>query len=90
MESRPCPHCRAKTWTGVEDVARAALPYRLDPQQLDTTAELNALQSGRLTWTRHSSGAVLLRSATVILARPAGTVPRQTVHADHACPGGTP
>jgi len=86
MEEKRCRRCGLLTVAGCTDTQRAALPYVLDPDPMDAVGELQATVAGRRTWTLHSSGAVHLRTAAVILTRPAGT-PRQTVHADHACTG---
>ena len=85
MDVRPCPRCRAQTWTGVEDSNRAALPYRLNPEPVDTLGELSAVVAGLRTWTQHWNGDVHLRGVQAIAQWPAGRTPRQAVHADHAC-----
>jgi hypothetical protein len=88
MERKNCPLCRARTLVGVEDTNAAALPYRLEPDPVDAIGELAAAIGGRLTWTMHSSGAVHLRSTRTIRRWPAASIPRQQVHADHACTKG--
>jgi hypothetical protein len=68
----------------------AALDVVLDSRPLDPGQELAALTGGRLswTWTVHSIGDAHARTAAVILARPAGTMARQAVHAEHHCDKG--
>lgn len=61
---------------------------RVDDEVLDALDELRVILAGRRTYTLHvGSGAVFTRSAHRIRARPAGTVPRQDVHAEHRCEG---
>jgi hypothetical protein len=78
-----CRECRAevalvRTSSGID--------VHLDPEPLTPLAELVALMAGRWTFTRWTmSGDVHTRTPLKIKARPAGTVPRQDVHASHEC-----
>jgi hypothetical protein len=68
-------------------VTELGFDVRLDPEVLDPLSELRAAVAGRRTFTVHAgSGAVFGRGASQIRARPAGTRPRQDVHAEHRCP----
>lgn len=88
---KPCPRCRADILTGLSGTRRAAVDVALDPAPLNPPAELGRLLAGCRTWTLHSGGQAHPRTAATIRARPAGTIPRQTVLADHRCsPGGNP
>lgn len=66
-------------------VSASGFDVRLDAEPLTPLEELLAISGGRLTYTRHPSGAVHVRNARVIRARPAGSG-RSTVHAEHRCP----
>jgi hypothetical protein len=60
---------------------------KLDPLELTPIGELDALHSGRRTWTLHATGDVFARTAGKIRSDTvAGRKGRTTVHADHACP----
>jgi hypothetical protein len=85
IQERRCHRCRQPVLEGDTDSNRAAVPYRMDRDPLDCWGELDAVHSGRLTWTLHSTGHVYARSARIIAARPAGSRLRQSVHADHVC-----
>jgi hypothetical protein len=65
----------------------------VDAAPLTAEQELGHLVAGCRTWTLHAVPDELHpRTAWTIRARPAGTVPRQTVHPDHQCtphPGDT-
>lgn len=59
---------------------------RLDPEPLGPLGELRCVLAGRRTYTVHTgTGAVFHRPARTIRSRPAGTIPRQHVHAEHQC-----
>ena len=76
-----CPHAGATLV-----LTEYGFDVRLDPEQLTPLGELRALVAGRATYTVHTStGAVFHRGAYEIRQRPAGTRPRQEVHAEHAC-----
>lgn len=84
---KPCPRrCGAQLLTGLSGRRRAALDVALDLTPLDPLTELAAVVAGCWTWTVHPPGDAHARTAAAILAHPAGTVARQTVHADHRCP----
>lgn len=86
MERRPCPRCGRQVLAGLSNGGRAAaLDVQLDPLELTPLGELDALHSGRLTWTVHHTGDVFARSTLTIEQRPAGQTWRQAVHADHVC-----
>lgn len=60
---------------------------RIDEETLDPIGELRATVAGLTTYTRHvGTGAVFHRGPGQIRERPAGTRPRQEVHAEHRCP----
>lgn len=60
---------------------------RLEPEVLTPLGELRVILAGGRTYTRHVySGAVHHRGAYEIRTRPAGSRPRQDVHAGHRCP----
>lgn len=78
-----CPRCRLKTMRGLSDLG---LDVVLDLEELDPRGELDAVVGGRHTWTLHTyAGQIAHRPPRVIIDRPAGTRPRQTVHRDHRC-----
>lgn len=87
----PCPRCGRDTVAGLSGNGKAAgLEVTVDSRPLNPAGELAALVAGCATWTLHTTADELHpRPAHVIAARPAGTVPRQTVHASHVCPGRT-
>jgi hypothetical protein len=90
MDSKRCGRCGQTTLAGLSNGGRsAALDVVLDPEPLTPIQELAALAytGGRLcrTWTLHSCGDAHARTAAVILARPAGSTWRQTVHREHHC-----
>lgn len=78
-----CPRCRVE----VLDVRTVnGLDLTLEPETLDPLGELRAAVAGRSTYTRYPhSGAVHPRPAYKIRERPAGSRPRQDVHAAHRC-----
>lgn len=85
----PCPRCGADTIRGLSGGRLLGQDVRVDAGPLDPRQELASLVAGCATWTLHTVAAELRpRLPHVIRARPAGTIPRQTVHADHVC--GTP
>lgn len=58
----------------------------VDPAPLSPIGELQALLGGVHTYTHHVvPGELCWRYPLVIRSRPAGTAPRQTVHAAHRC-----
>ena len=67
-------------------VTGVGIEVRIDDAELDALGELRCLVAGGTTYTRHASGEVHRRTATTIRTQPAGTHPRQTVHALHVCP----
>lgn len=73
----------------IEVLTASGFDVRLDPEVLDTLGELRAILAGRRTYTRHTySGEVHHRPAYKIRERPAGSRPRQDVHAEHRCTEG--
>jgi hypothetical protein len=70
----------------LEAVTAAGYDVTLDPAPLDPLGELRAAVAGVPTYTRHPAGDVHYRHPDTIRARPAGTRPRQDVHARHRCP----
>lgn len=81
--SASCPLCSGPvlvgSWYGMEQT--------VDATELGPTAELDELVAGGRTWTHHTGiGELHPRTPWIIRTRPAGTRPRQTVHATHRCP----
>jgi hypothetical protein len=89
METRQCGRCRTGVLVGLSNGGRAlAQDVTLDLVELTPLGELDALHSGRRTWTVHAaSGHVYARDPAGIGRWPAGQVQRQSVHADHRCRG---
>ena len=88
METSRCHRCSQPLLVGLSNGGRAAaVDVTLDPLELTPIGELDALHSGRRTWTLHATGDVHARTAAVISQRVAGCDGRWTVHADHACQG---
>jgi hypothetical protein len=86
----PCRRCGQDTISGLSGTRSAAVDVRVDADPLTPVQELDRLVAGCRTWTLHTVADELHpRPAHVIRTRPAGTRPRQTVHAEHACPGRT-
>lgn len=84
---KPCPRrCGAQLLTGLSGGRACSVDVALDTEPLDPLTELTAVVAGCWTWTLHPPGDAYPRSAAAIAAHPAGTVGRQTVHADHRCP----
>jgi hypothetical protein len=78
-----CRRCRGEI---LEARTESGYDVTLDPAALTPLGELRAQVAGRTTYTRHTySGAVHYRHPSTIRARPAGSRPRQDVHATHAC-----
>jgi len=78
--------CRHRDPEVLEVQTASGFAVKLDPEVLDPLGELRALMAGRLTFTRYTySGDVHSRMPSKIRARPAGTRPRQDVHALHDC-----
>lgn len=78
-----CRRCRAPV---IDVLTEAGFDLALDPAVLTPLGELRAAVAGHATFTRYTfSGAVHHRPAYKILERPAGTRPRQDVHAVHTC-----
>lgn len=87
MERKPCPRCRTTVLTGLSNGSRgASLEITVDRQPLTPATELTAIMAGHRTWTLHTAGELHARTPETITTRVAGSTPRQTVHADHACP----
>jgi len=83
MDSDRCHRCGQRILVGLSNAGRcAAQDVRLDPEALTPLMELDALHSGRLSWTMHPTGDVFRRTAQII-SRP--RLPRTRVLADHAC-----
>ena len=82
-----CRRCRTPTFGGWSRNGRmAAELVTVDSQPLDPVQELRALVAGCRTWTLHTVARELHpRGPDAIRDRPAGTRPRQTVHATHVC-----
>lgn len=86
METRQCPRCGGRTLAGLSNGGRAAaFDVVLDPAELTAIGELDALHSGRRTWTVHSAGDIHHRGPGQIGTWPAGSGVRRAVHADHDC-----
>lgn len=80
-----CRDCGTPTFGGWT-AEPCALLVTLDAQALNPEQELTALMAGCWTWTLHAVPFELtMRGARTIRQRPAGTRPRQSVHADHRC-----
>jgi hypothetical protein len=79
-----CGRCRAVIITGRDDLG---IEVALDPTPLDDPAtELTAVLDGIRTWGLHTTTETIThRSAHRIVANPAGTRPRITVHGAHRC-----
>jgi len=82
-----CRHCGRQTlggWSGSGQVA--SIQVTVDAAPLTPLQELAATLAGWRTWTFHTGVRQLhTRDAGTIRRRPAGTRPRQTVHAQHQC-----
>jgi len=82
-----CRRCGRETiggWSGTGQLLSVQTTVDADP--LTPEQELRVLVAGCWTWTLYTVAAQLHpRSARIIRQRPAGTRPRQTVHADHQC-----
>lgn len=93
MQQEKCKRCRQDTLAGQSNGGRAlALDVRLDVDELDPAGELDAILSGRHTWTVHhrmDGMDAWHRGSQEIRQRPAASRPRQAVHADHVCERGT-
>jgi hypothetical protein len=94
LDHGPCGRCRRQTIGGWTRGGRLlSEQVTVDAGPLDPEQELAHLVAGRRTWTLHTVPDELHpRDARTIRLRPAGTIPRQTVHPDHTCtppPGGT-
>ena len=91
LEDLDCNRCGQRVIRGRTGNGRAAgLDVCVNAAALDPRQELAALVAGCRTYTLHTVARELHpRDARVIRARPAGTVPRQTVHATHQCTRGT-
>jgi hypothetical protein len=86
LDTGHCRQCSAEIITGRSD-GPTAWDVTVDAAPLDPLGELAAAVAGCWTWTLHTrAGQLYLRSPATIRTRPAGTRPRQTVHADHRCP----
>lgn len=86
----PCGRCGADVISGRSDGA-THWDAIVDSTPLDPLQELSAVVAGCRTWTHYTApGLLYLRGRRIIRERPAGTRARQTVHADHRCPGRTP
>jgi hypothetical protein len=93
LDHGSCGRCRTPTIGGWSGNGRTSgFQVTVDAQPLTPEWELWALLAGRRTWTLHVVPDQLYpRLPSTIRSRPAGTHPRQTVHADHECthpPGG--
>jgi hypothetical protein len=82
--ARRCPSCRAEVLTGIDDLG---IDVTVDPDPiLDPVHELEVILGGARTYTRHlHSDTIAHRSPGRIVAHPAGTRARVTVHAEHRC-----
>lgn len=89
LSSGQCRRCGQATfggWTNRGEVV--AMLVTVDAQPLDPGQELAAAVAGCATWTLHGPvgvGVLTARGPWAIRTRPAGTRPRQTVHATHVC-----
>ena len=82
-ERRRCKRCGRGVIAGLSD---AGFDVELDPTELDTLGELAVTVAGGVTYTRHTwADAIAHRNGRTIRARPAGSQPRQAVHAAHDC-----
>jgi hypothetical protein len=96
LDHEPCNRCGRQIIGGWTRGGRLlSFQVTVDADPLDSEQELAALVAGCRTWTLHTVPDELHpRTAWHIRNRPAGTIPRQTVHVDHQCtpaPGdGTP
>jgi hypothetical protein len=91
LEHAPCGRCGQDTISGLSGSRACSVDVRVDAHPLTAVQELHALVAGCRTWTLHTVADELHpRTVQVIRSRPAGTRPRQTVHAEHRCPGRTP
>jgi len=78
-----CPRCLAEVIAGRTD---AGFDVELDPTELDPLGELGVTVAGGVTYTRHTwAGVIAYRNPYAIRTRPAGSRPRQAVHAAHDC-----
>jgi hypothetical protein len=68
---------------------RPSIEVTLDPEPLDPRGELDAIVSGRWTFTLHTGAEqIATRGARTISARPARTRAREVVLAEHRCERG--
>lgn len=80
-----CARCGTATFGGWTREP-CALLITLDAMPLDPESELAAAVAGCRTWTLHAIPQELtMRAPSAIRAHPAGTAPRQSVHAEHRC-----
>jgi hypothetical protein len=83
-QCRRCGRLTVGGWSGTGELLSVQVTADADP--LTPEQELAALVAGCWTWTLHTvAGQLHPRTARMIRLRPAGTHPRQTVHADHRC-----
>lgn len=81
--ARTCSTCQQPT---LEARTPNGLDVVVDAAPLSAIGELQALLGGARTYTHHVVlGDLAHRYPLVIRSRPAGTAPRQTVHASHRC-----
>lgn len=76
-EPATCPRCDTAILVALDE----GLDARADPAPLDQAAEVDALLTGRRTYTRTPGGQLVERTADRI----SGGSLRGTVHAEHRC-----